>query len=458
MVTLVVAWSAVVGASPARAVNDQLYDKQWGLQKIGAKAAWDAGLMGDGIDIAIIDSGVHLRHQDLVGRFVPGRNFIDPAKPPQDDQCDDPPTDTNPDCNSGGHGTHVAGIAAAGIDDGGSVGVAPRARIMPVKVIGSDGTGTFNDAAAAIRWATDNGAEVLNLSLGADLQGVTGTPTVLNDAVRYAWSKGAICVFAAGNSFVLGSGFSNEPALVVSATDRQDNAPDFSSGVGEAKWGLAAPGGGSTLDSGDPDIWSTVWTSDSKVNTYATKRGTSMSSPFVAGAAAVLRGAGLTPQQTVDRLLATAKDLGAAGRDTKFGSGRVDLAKAIVGLSAPAGAGTSAGSGGSGAATTSPPGAGTATTARSAARRSTTTLAPVAAQATETTVAPVDSTIPANDTTTSTSDEPTVVTLAARPPTAATGEGGASGLVVAIAMAVLVATGALTGVALVRRRRAQARL
>ncbi|MFM9735686.1 S8 family serine peptidase, partial [Streptomyces niveiscabiei] len=90
---------------------------------IGAKAAWDRGILGAGVEIAVVDSGVHLTHQDLVKNLRPGANFVDPSKPPQDDEC------SNDDC---GHGTHVAGIAAASIDDGGSVGVAPRAGIVPL--------------------------------------------------------------------------------------------------------------------------------------------------------------------------------------------------------------------------------------------------------------------------------------------------------------------------------------
>lgn len=336
-------------AAPAGAVNDEIFPRQWGLAKIGAPTAWNAGLFGEGIDIAIVDTGVHLQHQDLAARLVGGRNYITPDAPPQDDQCDDDPMrDSDPEtCQNGGHGTHVAGIAAAGIDNGGTVGVAPKARIMPVKVLGEDGSGSFASAASGIRWAADNGADVINLSLGSDIQGLSGTPSVLNDAVRYAWSKGVICVFAAGNSFVLGSGFSDEPALVVSATNRDDQKPDFSSGVGEARWALAAPGGGDTVQfAEDENIWSTVWTSDARGDTYSQKRGTSMAAPFVAGAAAVLRGAGLSPQQTVDRLLATAKDLGPSGRDNTFGAGRLDVAKAVQGLGgtspAPAAAPTTA--------------------------------------------------------------------------------------------------------------------
>lgn len=365
--------------APAVALNDPLFSRQWGLSTIGAPTAWNAGLYGEGVDIAIVDTGVHLGHQEFRGRLGPGRNFVSSSSSPQDDHCEDGAPDPDPaNCARGGHGTHVAGIAAAGIDNGGSVGVAPRARVMPVKVLDEDGSGSFSDAAAAIRWSTDNGAEVINLSLGSSFQGLSGTPTVLNDAVSYAWSKGVICVFAAGNSFILGSGFSNQPALVVSATNRQDGKPDFSSGVGEARWALAAPGGGSTVQfEEDEDIWSTVWVADNRSDTFTDMRGTSMAAPFVAGAAALLRAAGLTPQQTVDRLLATAKDVGPKGPDSTFGQGRLDVAKAVQGLGGAAGAPTTTAAP---AAATTPGGGGQAAPATTAApRRTSRTPAPAPA-------------------------------------------------------------------------------
>lgn len=308
---------AVASIFPAQALNDPEYDKQWGLQVIGAKAAWDAGLLGEGVDIAIVDTGVHLDHQDLRANIGKGIDLVNNDDRAQDDNQ---------------HGTHVAGIAAASIDNGGTVGVAPRARILPVKVLGADGSGRGSDVSAGIRWAADNGAEVINLSLGEADQSLFGPST--QEAVKYAWSKGSICVFAAGNDFVLPSGFEDEPALVVSSTSRMDRESDFSNGVGNAMWGIAAPGGAesSVLDPATEDIFSTVWVSDARRDTYRYLAGTSMAAPHVAGAAAVLRGAGLSPQQTVDRLLATAKDLGPPGRDSTFGAGRLDLAKASAGL------------------------------------------------------------------------------------------------------------------------------
>lgn len=310
--------AATAAGTPARALNDPEYNRQWGMQVIGAKTAWDAGIMGQGIDIAVVDTGVHLGHQDLAPNIGAGRDFVNNDDRGQDDES---------------HGTHVAGIAAAAIDNGGTVGVAPRARIMPVKVLASDGSGSGDDVAAGIRWAVDNGAEIINLSLGEDTQALFGPST--EEAVRYAWSKGSICVFAAGNDFILSSGFADEPALVVASTSRGDRISYFSNGVGSARWGLSAPGGPAALFQAETEsIFSTTWLSDARRDTYGYKSGTSMAAPHVAGAAALLRGAGLSPQQTVDRLLSTAKDLGSAGRDNTYGAGRLDVAKAVQGLAA----------------------------------------------------------------------------------------------------------------------------
>ncbi|HEX9969087.1 MAG TPA: S8 family serine peptidase [Acidimicrobiales bacterium] len=351
LLLVLVAAAFLAAGEPAKAApHDPGFGRQWALPLIGAEVAWGTGT-GKGITIAVVDSGFYFEHEDFAsGKVLPGRNFVEEGTPPRDDV---------------GHGTHVAGIAAASTDNGlGMAGVAPDARILPVRVLEYDeasgsGTGTSDDVIAGIRWAVDNGAHIVNLSLGSDLQGILGPSFV--SAVRYAWDHGVICVVAAGNSFVTGSGFRNESALVVSATDRSDRKPTYSSSVGEAKWGLAAPGGEGAEPNG---VFSTYWTPDTGPGTYAYASGTSMAAPHVAGAAAILRGLGLTPQQTVDRLLSTAKDIGAAGPDSTFGHGRLDVAKAVSGLQPAGGTTTVTGTG------TTTGGGSSATTA---ARRGTTT-------------------------------------------------------------------------------------
>lgn len=300
---------AAVGGTvrPAGAMpDDELADKQWGLTQISAEPAWAVG-RGAGIVIAIVDTGVDLDHPDLAGKIVPGYDFVDDDDVAQDEH---------------GHGTHVAGIAAAHTGNGiGIAGVAPDAKIMPVRVLDEEGSGSGADVAAGIRWAADQGAHVINLSLGENTQAVLGPS--FDAAIEEAWSKGAICVVAAGNDFVLSSGFSDQPALVVSATDRNDAAPLYSNGVGSAQWGMAAPGGAG-FGAAEDDILSTYLD-----DTYGYLAGTSMAAPHVAGAAAVLRSTGLSPREAVARLLATADDIGAEGRDSTFGSGRLNLAAAV---------------------------------------------------------------------------------------------------------------------------------
>lgn len=300
--------------SPARAFapNDPDFGRQWGMTRIGAPQAWDRG-RGAGVVIAVVDTGADFAHPDLAAKLLPGRNWVKPGAAPQDDNS---------------HGTHVAGIAAAVTNNGiGVVGTAPDARILPLKALDSSGTGSGSDIDGAIRFAANSGAGVINLSLGGFAQGVTGASFV--DACRYAFSAGSLCVVAAGNEFITGSGFADDPVLVVSATGLNDEKPSYSSGVGAARWGIAAPGGGDTPLAGEQRIWSTV------PGGYGYKSGTSMAAPHVAGAIAILEGLGMSPQQAVERLLATAKDLGPTGRDSTFGSGRLDLAAATAGLTSP---------------------------------------------------------------------------------------------------------------------------
>ena len=310
-------------ALPGAAAADPLRDRQWGLEKVRAPEAWRIA-RGTGVVIAVVDSGVDLRHQDLRSRLVAGWDFVDGDDRPQDEE---------------GHGTHVAGIAAAAAGNGrGIAGVAPGAKIMPVRVLDQDGTGRASDVARGIRWAVDRGADVINLSLG-DLGEPLFGPAFA-EAIRYAWSRGAIPVVAAGNEYLLMSGYEDEPAIVVSATDRQDAKPGYSSGVGAARWGLAAPGGaGGAIGSADRNILSTYWRRGER-NAYAYLAGTSMAAPHVSAAAAILRSAGLTPRQTVQRLLATAKDIGPQGRDQTFGHGRLDVAAATRGLARRGGTAT----------------------------------------------------------------------------------------------------------------------
>ena len=328
---------AMPAARGATAADDPVYSQglQWGLDRIGAPAAW-ATATGVGTTIAVVDSGIDLGHEDLQSQIVGQTSCIGADGDPR--SCRGSAQDDN------GHGTHVSGIAAAATGNGiGIAGVAPGARLLAVRALANDcsgsgctPSGTAGDVSAGIRWAVSRGADVVNLSLGGGaLQAVGGCGFC--KAIEEAWKAGTIVVVAAGNDAMLPSGFDDEPAVVVTATTRDDQLAYYSSSssglLRKARWPVAAPGGEAETDPRDcgtggtpKGVLSTYWPGD-----YACLAGTSMAAPHVSGALAVLRGMGYAPQAAIDRLLGTATDLGAPGRDDSFGFGRIDLAKAVVG-------------------------------------------------------------------------------------------------------------------------------
>ncbi len=277
--------------------SDPNWILQYGLISIRAPQGWDYSTGSSAVTIAIIDSGVDLNHPDLVGKIVAGYDFVNNDAIAQDDN---------------GHGTHVAGIAAASANNGyGVVGVSWGARIMPVKVLNAGGGGSFADVADGIIWAADHGAQVINLSLGG-----ASSSTVLQDAVNYAYGKGVILIAAAGNT---GSGTVLYPArypnvIAVGAVDNTNNHTGFSNFGPELD--LVAPGA---------SIYSSV------IGGYGYKSGTSMAAPFVAGLAAILRGypAGSSPDAIAFEMESTALDLGVSGVDNLYGYGLIQMDSAI---------------------------------------------------------------------------------------------------------------------------------
>src|SRR5829696_3791462 len=313
---------AVLLPSAALAANDPRRGEQWNLDLIESDAA-HATATGAGAVIAVVDTGVAAGHPDLAGQILPGHDFV---------QDDDTPQDGN------GHGSHVGGIAIAATGNGvGISSVAPGAKLLPVRVLDDDGSGTSEDVAAGIDWARTHGADVINLSLGSEIPivGASGGDEI-DAAIRRALGAGLVVVAAAGNN---GVPFCEQPApseglLCVGAVDKRKQRSFFSSfGMG---LGVVAPGGSSLPMTGE-DVLSTV-----PPDGYEEIAGTSQAAPHVSGVAALLVGKGLRGQAAFKRILDTATDLGPAGDDPEYGHGLVNARAAV----AAGGSGSGGGGGG----------------------------------------------------------------------------------------------------------------
>jgi thermitase len=310
--------------------NDPLFGQLWGLKNTGqtggtadadidAPEGWDAaGMAGfpssGGVKVGIVDTGIQAAHPDLAGKVVDCAQSIGliPGLLPGSIRVGGCADDN-------GHGTHVAGTVTANANNGAGVtGVAFNSRLSICRALsGPVGIGTTADIANCITWVHDRGARVLSMSFGG------AASTTLQNAINYAWKGGAangtVLVAAAGND---GDATLNYPAaypnvVSVAATDHNDQRASFSNANADVE--VAAPG---------VDVLST-WNNGG----YDTISGTSMATPHAAAVAAVIRtlNSGLTAAQVVSRLDAATDDKGGAGRDTSYGFGRVNLAKAATG-------------------------------------------------------------------------------------------------------------------------------
>jgi subtilisin family serine protease len=311
-------------SEPEAFPSDPYYGWQWAHARIGSGAAWDLTTGDTDITIAIIDTGIDPGHPDLAAKIVPGHTFLE-----QGTYQDDNPIDEN------GHGTHVAGVAAAITDNGtGVAGMSWGARIMPVRVLGRDGTGWTSDIASGITWAVQNGADVINLSLGSKVDAWT-----VRDAVEDAHNAGALLVAALGND---GTDAPFYPAaypdtIAVSATDYNDNLAYYSN-YGPA-CDIAAPGGELFTGNFTYGIYSTLPTHDSfylhteygYLPAYDYLQGPSQATPFVAGLAALIGSIDdtLTQDEIQRAIEETAVDVGVLGWDVQFGHGRIDARAAL---------------------------------------------------------------------------------------------------------------------------------
>lgn len=314
------------GIDPARAP-----DEQWNLDLVGAPEAWDRAT-GDGVVVAVVDSGVDSRHPDLRDRLVASTDCVGAGGDP--DRCSE-----GGDTDEDGHGTHVAGIAVATADNGrGVAGVAPDADLLSVRALVPErcgrrpcgATGRGEDVAAGVRWAVAHDADVVNLSLGAT-EG-EGRDELLA-AIDEAWRTGVVVVVAAPARGA-GTDVGDSPAVVVTAVDAQRRPVTYAAGVGSARTALAAPGGRERADTadgcdGDEAVRSDLPVPGGETDATGCLVGTSMAAPHVAGAVAVLVEAGLTGPEAVAALVATAEDLGARGDDPTYGAGLLSLPAAL---------------------------------------------------------------------------------------------------------------------------------
>ena len=340
MIWLLALAALALPAGAAAAPNDPYFARQWALQQLNADEAWTVST-GAGQVIAVVDTGVDLTHPDLAGKLVPGATFTGCAQAPNG--CGNGSwLDGESFADAHPHGTHVAGITAAVTSNGrGIAGTAPDASIMPVKVLTADGGG-FDEVAAGVRWATDNGADVINMSLGA-LPGVQALPLIgqLDDASRAidnAVSRGVVVVVAAGNEFasICAEPSFNPNALCVVATDPREARASYSNFAGHPALNVVAAPGGAGLVFCSEDVLSTVpagkeSTCGSTTPGYDVMAGTSMATPHVAGVAALLTAQGRSVSQVHAILKTTARTPPANTRGTftpTYGWGIVDAAAA----------------------------------------------------------------------------------------------------------------------------------
>lgn len=281
--------------------NDPGRTQQYAWNNIQAYTAWDTTQGSSSTVIAVVDTGIQRSHPDLDAKIVPGYDYV---------QNDTAPDDGN------GHGTHVAGTAAAETNNStGGAGTCPNCKLMPVRVLDNNGSGTLANVANGINYAANNGAKVINLSLGG------GGSTALQQAVDNAWSKGVFLACAAGNSNTSSTSSAYPGAyancFAVASTDSADARSSFSN---YGSWvEAAAPGS---------NIYST-WLNGG----YNTISGTSMATPHVAGLAGLLASQGLTNAQIKQRICDTADKI--SGTGTYWTCGRINVARAVTGGTTP---------------------------------------------------------------------------------------------------------------------------
>ncbi|MEB3100672.1 S8 family peptidase [Ferviditalea candida] len=279
--------------------NDALYSEyQWNLPLVDTEKGWTVTKGNKNIIVAVIDTGVDLNHPDLKGQLLKGVNVVDEKKSPADDV---------------GHGTHVAGIISAIVNNAeGVAGMTWYNKILPVKVLDETGAGSTYSVAQGIIWAADHGAKVINMSLGNYVEA-----QFLHDAIRYAYDKDVVLIAATGNDNTEEPGYpaAYPEVLAVSAIDWDKKRASFSNF-------------GSYIDVMAPGV---SIASTYPHSQYAALSGTSMASPHVAALAALIRSANplLKNTEVMNIIRQTATDLGVKGKDKYYGYGQIDVVRAV---------------------------------------------------------------------------------------------------------------------------------
>jgi serine protease len=289
--------------------NDPFYSQQWNLRNINVETAWET-TKGNGVTVAVIDTGISPVEDLKNTKFVKGYDFVNDRPEATDDS---------------GHGTHVAGtIAQSTNNQFGVAGIAYEANLMPLKVLASWGGGTVADIAEAIKFAANNGADVINMSLGGG-----GESSIMKEAIDYAYKKGVVIIAAAGNS---GSNAAAYPArypraIGVSATSSSGaKAPYSNYGAGID---ISAPGGAIAGEDRSGGILQNTIDPKTGESVFSSFQGTSMAAPHVAGVAALIKASGVQkPEDVLSILQQSARKVDNDGLN-HFGAGNLDAAKAV---------------------------------------------------------------------------------------------------------------------------------
>jgi serine protease len=283
--------------------GDWVRNDQWYLKTLNIAGAWDF-THGEGVTVAVIDSGVDASHADLNGQVLPGLDLVGGTGDGRNDPV--------------GHGTTVSAIIAGRNDDSsGIVGIAPKAKILPVRVLDQDNR--YDDAlivAKAVRWSVDHGAKVINLSLGGN-----GSSAALAAALDYAFAKDVVVVACTGNTGTSGSPDvwypAREPGVIAVAGLERN---------GETLWNGSITGKQTVVAAPSTQLLG------AKPGGYWRVQGTSFAAPMVSGTAALIRSRwpDMPAAEVINRIIRTADDRGVPGKDDMFGYGEIDPTAALT--------------------------------------------------------------------------------------------------------------------------------